>query len=127
MPNNILIKIKNNSYDTFLFLSAARPIIVTAAFVFRMATNPMIRHFGDRPGDTHGSARFATPQEIARLVQSPDGLLIGRDIKSGKPLRYDGPAHLLTMAPTRTGRAAVVLWFVARALPPARLSSHRFP
>jgi type IV secretion system protein VirD4 len=38
------------------------------------------------------------------MVQSPDGLLIGRDIKTGKPLRYDGPAHLLTMAPTRTGK-----------------------
>ena len=38
------------------------------------------------------------------MVQSQDGLLIGRDIKTGKPLRYDGPAHLLTMAPTRTGK-----------------------
>ena len=92
---------KDGAVHTLLSIGA---IIVTAAFVFRMATNPMIRHFGDRPGDTHGSARFAMPQEIARLVQSPDGLLIGRDIKSGKPLRYDGPAHLLTMAPTRTGK-----------------------
>ncbi|MBR7559814.1 type IV secretory system conjugative DNA transfer family protein, partial [Mycobacterium tuberculosis] len=32
------------------------------------------------------------------------GLLIGRDGKTGKLLRYDGPAHLLTMAPTRTGK-----------------------
>uniref|UniRef100_UPI0008188390 type IV secretory system conjugative DNA transfer family protein n=1 Tax=Sphingobium sp. Ndbn-10 TaxID=1667223 RepID=UPI0008188390 len=33
-----------------------------------------------------------------------DGLLIGRDRKSGKLLRYAGPAHLLTIAPTRTGK-----------------------
>ena len=31
-------------------------------------------------------------------------LLIGRDRKSGKLLRYAGPAHLLTIAPTRTGK-----------------------
>ena len=28
----------------------------------------------------------------------------GRDLNSGKLLRYAGPAHLLTMAPTRTGK-----------------------
>ncbi|EHS51715.1 TRAG family protein, partial [Rhizobium sp. PDO1-076] len=32
------------------------------------------------------------------------GLLIGRDSKTGKLFRYEGPAHLLTMAPTRTGK-----------------------
>ncbi|MCE3519623.1 type IV secretory system conjugative DNA transfer family protein, partial [Escherichia coli] len=37
------------------------------------------------------------------LAQS-EGLLIGRDRKSGKLLRYAGPAHLLTIAPTRTGK-----------------------
>jgi type IV secretion system protein VirD4 len=55
-------------------------------------------------GDTHGSARFATNKEVAPLTQTGSGLLIGRDGKTGKPLRYDGPVHLLTMAPTRTGK-----------------------
>nr|WP_276592015.1 type IV secretory system conjugative DNA transfer family protein [Sphingomonas sp. GC_Shp_2] len=32
------------------------------------------------------------------------GLLIGRDRKTGKLLRYPGPAHLLTIAPTRSGK-----------------------
>ncbi len=32
------------------------------------------------------------------------GLLIGRDLDTGKLLRYDGPAHLLTLAPTRAGK-----------------------
>jgi type IV secretion system protein VirD4 len=43
----------------------------------------------------------------AKRAPSPkmrDGLLIGRDRKSGKLLRYAGPAHLLTIAPTRTGK-----------------------
>src|SRR3546814_14896812 len=54
--------------------------------------------------DTHGSARVATERETRPLAQNGEGLLIGRDRKSGKLLRYAGPAHLLTIAPTRTGK-----------------------
>ena len=54
-------------------------------------------------GDSHGSARFASKAE-RKAFQSEDGLLIGRDIRTGKLMRYDGPAHLLTLAPTRTGK-----------------------
>ncbi|HEV7435580.1 MAG TPA: type IV secretory system conjugative DNA transfer family protein [Pseudorhizobium sp.] len=61
-------------------------------------------HFADAVSDTHGSARFATNKEIAPLTAPEAGLLIGRDSKTGKLLRYAGPAHLLTMAPTRTGK-----------------------
>lgn len=88
--------------------------VVTIAFnlgvlvlVFRMIVNPMILHFGDDDEGalaTHGTARFATDKEIAPLTQSHAGLLIGRTLKSNKLLRYDGPAHLLTIAPTRTGK-----------------------
>ena len=53
--------------------------------------------------DSHGSARFATRKERA-AYQNGDGLLIGRDTGTGKLLRYDGPAHLLTLAPTRAGK-----------------------
>lgn len=75
-----------------------------AWLAFRMLTNPLIQHFGDMDGDTHGSARFATDTEIAPLTRTTKGLLIGRNLKTGKLLRYDGPAHLLTMAPTRSGK-----------------------
>jgi type IV secretion system protein VirD4 len=64
----------------------------------------MIQHFGDMDADTHGSARFATDREAAPLTRSQAGRLIGRDPKSKRLLRYDGPAHLLTMAPTKTGK-----------------------
>jgi type IV secretion system protein VirD4 len=79
-------------------------LVLVGVILLRMLTGSMVQHFGDKQEDTHGSARFATPRETNPLVQSPDGLLIGRNIKTGKPLRYDGPAHLLTMAPTRTGK-----------------------
>jgi type IV secretion system protein VirD4 len=38
------------------------------------------------------------------LSATDSGLLIGRDPLTNKLLRYEGPAHLLTMAPTRTGK-----------------------
>ncbi|MFK0167039.1 type IV secretory system conjugative DNA transfer family protein [Rhizobium sp. NPDC090279] len=79
-------------------------IAVFAVLVFRIFTNPMIMHFGDMANDTHGSARFATDKEVAPLSQSGSGLLIGRNGKTRELMRYDGPAHLLTMAPTRTGK-----------------------
>ena len=79
-------------------------LLVLAALTFRLVTNPLIIHFGDMDGETHGSARFATTKETAALARAHSGLLIGRDPKSAKLLRYDGPAHLLTMAPTRTGK-----------------------
>lgn len=71
---------------------------------FRMLTNPMIERFGGVADNTHGSARFATDTEIVPLTRENAGLLVGRDGKTGKLLRYNGPAHLLTMAPTRSGK-----------------------
>ncbi|MFD2845219.1 type IV secretory system conjugative DNA transfer family protein [Paracoccus cavernae] len=56
-----------------------------------------------RRGDSHGSARLSTRKERAAL-QRGEGLLIGRDADSARLLRYDGPAHLLTLAPTRAGK-----------------------
>ena len=47
-----------------------------------------------------GSARFGGRKEARQLEKTGD-LIIGRSGRSGKLLRYDGPAHLLTMAPTR--------------------------
>lgn len=79
-------------------------LLVLAAIVFRVITNPLIAHFSDMDGETHGSARFATPREISPLTHNKTGLLIGRDLKSSKLMRYDGPAHLMTIAPTRTGK-----------------------
>jgi len=80
-------------------------LAILALFAFRFITAPIILHFGQAgDDDTHGSARFATNREIAPLAKANDGLLIGRDGKTGRLLRYDGPAHLLTMAPTRTGK-----------------------
>ena len=94
-------------------------LLVLAWITFRFITNPLIVHFGDMADDTHGSARFATNKEVAPLTRSDTGLLIGRDPKSKSIMRYDGPAHLLTMAPTRTGKG------VGTIIPPADRRSLR--
>ena len=60
--------------------------------------------FRRSPRDTHGSARFAAKAERADLQGKPEGLIIGRDPETHRILRYDGPAHLLTLAPTRAGK-----------------------
>lgn len=59
-------------------------------------------------GDSHGSARFANRRELKKLErgkgQEDRGLLIGRNPHTGRVLQYDGPAHLITLAPTRAGK-----------------------
>ncbi|MGO6754547.1 type IV secretory system conjugative DNA transfer family protein [Rhizobium ruizarguesonis] len=72
--------------------------------LIRLLSVPLITHFGSAMDDTHGSARFAGRREIAPLTKAGSGLLIGRAQGSAHLLRYDGPAHLLTMAPTRSGK-----------------------
>lgn len=83
----------------FIGIDLAVPLVMVWMFVL-----PLLRRFDYADsGDTHGSARFATAGE-AQALNDDHGLLIGRDVKTGKPMRYAGPAHLLTIAPTRTGK-----------------------
>lgn len=76
-------------------------LLIALGVFLRFVSRPMIDHFGDMASDTHGSARFADKKELKPLAKAETGLLIGRDPESGALLRYDGPAHLITMAPAR--------------------------
>ena len=84
-------------------------IFIGAVFGFRYwrMVSGADAYFG-LTGDSHGSARFASRKELKRLEgrkgQQDDGLLIGRNPGTGRLLRYDGPAHLITLAPTRAGK-----------------------
>jgi type IV secretory pathway TraG/TraD family ATPase VirD4 len=51
-----------------------------------------------------GSARLGDSRELAVLENGAGDLLVGRAEKSGRLLRQDGPAHLVTIAPTRSGK-----------------------
>lgn len=53
--------------------------------------------------DSHGSARFADYDDIRRgRLLRRNGQILGR--KSSRMLRYSGDGHLLTFAPTRSGK-----------------------
>ena len=82
----------------------APPAFIGAVFGFQYwrKTSGADAFFG-LTGDSHGSARFASRRELKKL-QGDDGLLIGRNPGTGRLLRYDGPAHLITLAPTRAGK-----------------------
>lgn len=58
---------------------------------------------GNHRNELLGSARFGNRADVRKLEASGD-LLIGRAKESGKLLHYDGAAHLLTIAPTRSGK-----------------------
>ncbi|MEJ8563496.1 type IV secretory system conjugative DNA transfer family protein [Yoonia sp. GPGPB17] len=72
-------------------------------FVIWFRQSPLWGRFFFDPHDSHGSARFATIDETTTL-SGQDGLLIGQHHPKGHFLRYDGKAHLMTLAPTRTGK-----------------------
>jgi type IV secretion system protein VirD4 len=90
-----------NWWPLVFFLPA---MLVVAMVIVRMLTAPLLLHFGGDGSHSHGSARIASKGEIAPLHMASAGPLIGRDGKTKKLLRYDGASHLLTMAPTRTGK-----------------------
>ncbi len=79
-------------------------MLFAVVLLVRLISAPLIAHFGSAADDTHGSARFASDREVAPLTSTGEGLLIGRANNSGRLLRYRGPAHLPTMAPTRSGK-----------------------
>lgn len=58
------------------------------------------------PLKSRGTAHFATHAELtAAGLLADEGLVLGReDSKAAPLLRYEGPGHLLTVAPTRAGK-----------------------
>jgi type IV secretion system protein VirD4 len=53
----------------------------------------------------HGSARWANEREVRASMVQADGLIVGRENrKGGQLLRYGGEQHLITIAPTRSGK-----------------------
>lgn len=91
---------------TFGFLLFSPPAHAGLAMAILLGTAghlaKRLAEFWEKP-TSHGTARFATMDDIRRhgLIRK-GGLLIGR--KNGQRLRYSGDGHLLTFAPTRSGK-----------------------
>lgn len=71
-----------------------------------------------RPPDNeharHGSARYATPEEIQRagmLRKGPDSLFVG--FLNGRALYYSGAGGLITTAAARSGKLATILAYTS--------------
>ncbi|RAK56243.1 type IV secretory system conjugative DNA transfer family protein [Phenylobacterium soli] len=53
----------------------------------------------------HGSAQFATTAYVRQTLADAEGLIVGRERRrGGRLLRHGGSGHLLTIAPTRSGK-----------------------
>ncbi|EHS51360.1 TRAG family protein, partial [Rhizobium sp. PDO1-076] len=80
--------------------------VLLSIFTFHLLAYSLTKRLVGARCTIGGTPRFATHEESAFHTKSQTGLIIGRDSNSGKFLRYDGPAHLLTMASARTGAGA---------------------
>ena len=88
--------------EKILPVSIASTIAWAALVAFGVAVWKFNRRYGRN--ELLGSAAFGSRADVRGLESNGGDLLIGRSAKSGKLLRYGGPAHLLTMAPTRSGK-----------------------
>lgn len=61
------------------------------------------------PPPVHGSARWATADDLkaANLLRPIDGRSLSLGQHGGHPVTWDGESHLLTIAPTRTGKSTM--------------------
>lgn len=84
-----------------------KPILDQArrAYALRRKQDELRRN----PPPIHGSARWATaPELLARGMLRPvDGRSLSMGNVGGEPLAWDGESHLLTIAPTRTGKSTM--------------------
>lgn len=58
---------------------------------------------------SHGSARWATEEELEKTgLLKPEGVILGLS-KTGKYIRHDGPEHICVYAPTRSGKGVGII------------------
>lgn len=56
---------------------------------------------------THGSAKWATKKDLKKLLNSDSRFVLGKAYN--QKVRYKGNSHLLTVAPTRTGKGTCAI------------------
>lgn len=96
-----------------LLMAWAIGVVLVAAcplFAYRYLRALFAPPAAPRHDTTHGSARWATPQEVSGAgLAAPAGIpLHSMDIGEGVlvPLRYRGNRHIVTVAPSRSGKGA---------------------
>ena len=88
--------------DTLLFAGGGLWLVFSAMTI---AGGYLKDRDDNAPGDSHGTAGFANNHELAaRGLLADRGLVCGRSLGSGELIRFDEAGHLLTVAPTRSGK-----------------------
>lgn len=93
------------------YFNAAFGLMVMSGCLFLMLAVFMVKHFKKENVSEylHGSARWANRQDLndAGLIDNEEGVYVGA-IEDDKGdihyLRHNGPEHILTYAPTRSGK-----------------------
>lgn len=84
--------------------------LLVTAVLFGLAAQVLALHQIARNKYSHGSARWATRKEIRKaglLAAAKDSVYVGA-IRTARGLRYllhSGPEHIMTIAPTRSGKS----------------------
>src|SRR5450631_1272631 len=87
-------------FRTAFYICAIGPLIGVAVLI----GYAVWRARKARVATTHGSARWATPEEYAQAgLLGEEGVIIGAT-PEGKYLRDNGPEHVACIAPTRSGK-----------------------
>jgi len=104
-----------------IFEVAENAIIIPAHLLFVVAMYVAWRRArrNARSTDAHGSARWASAEEVAAAeLLGGEGLFLGvfkkRALEHGAYLRHQGPQHVLGFAPTRSGKG--VGWVIPTLL-----------
>jgi len=89
------------------FTDAARIILALGFGFLAIGLCGLFRRLIAKPKNLHGSAAFAKASELRRTgLQSMglrrNGFILGK--KNGRFIRFNKPGHLLTFAPTRSGK-----------------------
>lgn len=62
-----------------------------------------------KEASSHGTARWAKPEEIKKSgLLNKKGVVLGLTME-GRYLRHDGPEHIMCMAPTRSGKGVGII------------------
>jgi type IV secretion system protein VirD4 len=83
---------------------------IVSMVAFFMAANRRARRLSENAEDLHGSARWATRDDIEAtgLIQNQGGVYVGGwydpSARRLRYLRHNGPEHVLAFAPTRSGK-----------------------
>lgn len=93
-----LLKARRSPAGEALRADAVRVFGAVFLSLFAGSMTLLPRRGTRHPSDSHGSAEWGRGEGL----EAPTGLELGR--LNGRILRYDGDGHVLTVAPTRTGK-----------------------